>query len=119
MAALARPRSKIEDESLNVLKNNGCNLAHNFGHGRKYLAGMFAAMNLLAFAFHAACLETRGNKPARISGHSRWLLPGTPHHLRQRRLPHMDQPHYYARLRQGSGIVTHRDYAILRNLFPQ
>jgi hypothetical protein len=38
-----------------VLKNNGYNLAHNFGHGKKYLARMFAAMNLLAFAFHTAC----------------------------------------------------------------
>ena len=43
-----------------MLKNNGYNLAHNFGHGNKYLARTFAATNLLAFAFHAACdcLET-------------------------------------------------------------
>jgi len=43
-----------------VLKNNGYNLAHNFGHGKKYLARNFAAMNLLAFAFHTVCdcLET-------------------------------------------------------------
>jgi hypothetical protein len=43
-----------------VLKNNGYNLAHNFGHGKKYLVRMFAATNLLAFAFHTACdcLET-------------------------------------------------------------
>ena len=35
-------------------------LAHNFGHGKKYLARTFATMNLLAFAFHTACdcLET-------------------------------------------------------------
>ena len=60
IAACARARWKIENESFNVLKNNGYNLAHNFGHGKKYLARMFAAMNLLAFAFHAACdcLET-------------------------------------------------------------
>ena len=38
-----------------MLKNNGYNLAHNFGHGKKYLARTFAAMNLLAFAFHTAC----------------------------------------------------------------
>jgi hypothetical protein len=37
------------------LKNNGYNLAHNFGHGKKYLARTFAAMNLLAFAFHTVC----------------------------------------------------------------
>jgi len=60
VAACARARWKIENESFNVLKNNGYNLAHNFGHGKKYLARTFAAMNLLAFAFHAACdcLET-------------------------------------------------------------
>jgi hypothetical protein len=60
IAACARARWKIENESFNVLKNNGYNLAHNFGHGKKYLARTFAAMNLLAFAFHTACdcLET-------------------------------------------------------------
>ena len=60
VAACARARWKIENESFNVLKNNGYNLAHNFGHGKKYLAQAFAAMNLLAFAFHTACdcLET-------------------------------------------------------------
>jgi hypothetical protein len=55
VAACARARWKIENESFNVLKNNGYNLAHNFGHGKKHLARMFAAMNLLAFAFHTAC----------------------------------------------------------------
>jgi hypothetical protein len=54
-AACARARWKIENESFNVLKNNGYNLAHNFGHGKKYLARTFAVMNLLAFAFHTAC----------------------------------------------------------------
>jgi hypothetical protein len=60
VAACARARWKIENESFNVLKNNGYNLAHNFGHGKKYLARTFAALNLLAFAFHTACdcLET-------------------------------------------------------------
>src|SRR5665213_1020541 len=55
IAACARARWKIENESFNVLKNNGYHLAHNFGHGKKYLARTFAAMNLLAFAFHTAC----------------------------------------------------------------
>ena len=60
IAACARARWKIENESFNVLKNNGYNLAHNFGHGKKHLARTFATMNLLAFAFHTACdcLET-------------------------------------------------------------
>lgn len=50
-----RTRWKIENESFNVLKNHGYNLAHNFGHGSNHLAKTFAAMNLLAFSFHNAC----------------------------------------------------------------
>ena len=55
IAACARARWKIENESFNVLKNNGYHLKHNFGHGKENLAMMFAAMNLLAFAFHTVC----------------------------------------------------------------
>jgi hypothetical protein len=55
IAACGRSRWKIENESFNVLKNNGYNLEHNFGHGDKHLAKMFAAMNLLAFTFHEVC----------------------------------------------------------------
>jgi hypothetical protein len=55
LVACARARWKIENESFNVLKNNGYHLEHNFGHGKKHLAQMFAAMNLLAFAFHTLC----------------------------------------------------------------
>ena len=70
VAACARARWKIENESFNVLKNNGYNLAHNFGHGKKYLARTFAAMNLLAFAFHTACdcLETLWQKAREAVG---------------------------------------------------
>jgi hypothetical protein len=55
VADCARARWKIENESFNVLKNNGYALEHNFGHGKQNLAMMFAAMNLLAFAFHTVC----------------------------------------------------------------
>ncbi len=55
IAACARARWKIENESFNVLKNNGYRLEHNFGHGKQNLAMTFAAMNLLAFAFHTVC----------------------------------------------------------------
>jgi hypothetical protein len=55
VAACGRARWKIENETFNVLKNHGYNLAHNFGHGKKYLAQTFAVMNLLAFAFHTVC----------------------------------------------------------------
>jgi len=70
IAACARARWKIENESFNVLKNNGYNLAHNFGHGKRYLARMFAAMNLLAFAFHTACdcLETLWQQAREVIG---------------------------------------------------
>lgn len=47
-----RTRWKIENGSFNILKNNGYNFAHNFGHGKHHLASTFAAMNLLAFTFH-------------------------------------------------------------------
>jgi hypothetical protein len=55
IVACGRCRWKIENESFNVLKNNGYNLEHNFGHGKKNLAQVFACMNLLAFAFHGVC----------------------------------------------------------------
>jgi hypothetical protein len=55
MVACARARWKIENESFNVLKNNGYHLEHNFGHGKQHLAMLFAAMNLLAFAMHTVC----------------------------------------------------------------
>jgi hypothetical protein len=55
IVACARARWKIENESFNVLKSNGYHLEHNFGHGKQNLAMMFAAMNLLAFAFHTVC----------------------------------------------------------------
>jgi Glycosyl transferase family, helical bundle domain len=64
IAACARARWKIENESFNVLKNNGYHLEHNFGHGKENLAMMFAAMNLLAFA-SAIAWKTCGSRRAR------------------------------------------------------
>jgi len=52
IAACARARWKIENETFNVLKTNGYHLEHNFGHGKKTLASVFVSLNLLAFAFH-------------------------------------------------------------------
>ena len=37
LASCARARWKIENETFNVLKNNGYHLEHNFGHGKKLL----------------------------------------------------------------------------------
>jgi hypothetical protein len=55
LAACGRARWKIENETFNVLKNNGYNLEHNFGHGKQNLAAILVALNLLAFAFHTVC----------------------------------------------------------------
>jgi len=54
LAACGRARWKIENETFNVLKTNGYNLEHNFGHGKQTLASVFLTFNLLAFAFHTA-----------------------------------------------------------------
>jgi hypothetical protein len=55
VAACARARRKIENESFNVMKDHGCHLEHNFGYGKQNLAMLFAAMNPLALAFHTVC----------------------------------------------------------------
>jgi hypothetical protein len=52
MATCGRARWKIENESFNILKNNGYNLEHNFGHGKKNLSSILVSLNLLAFSFH-------------------------------------------------------------------
>jgi hypothetical protein len=55
LAACGRARWKIENETFNVLKSNGYNLDHNFGHGKQNLAAILVSLNLLAFAFHTVC----------------------------------------------------------------
>ena len=52
IVACGRARWKIENENNNTLKRQGYNLEHNFGHGKKHLASLLAAMNILAFLFH-------------------------------------------------------------------
>jgi len=54
LAACGRARWKIENETFNVLKSNGYNLEHSFGHGKQTLASVLVSLNLLAFAFHTA-----------------------------------------------------------------
>lgn len=55
LAACGRARWKIENETFNVLKNNGYNLEHNFGHGKNNLSAILVSLNLLAFAIHTVC----------------------------------------------------------------
>ncbi len=52
LAGCGRARWKIENETFNVLKTDGYNLEHNFGHGKKTLASVLVTFNLLAFAYH-------------------------------------------------------------------
>jgi hypothetical protein len=45
----ARARWKIENETFNTLKNQGYHFEHNYGHGEKNLAVVFAMLMMLAF----------------------------------------------------------------------
>ena len=55
LASCARARWKIENETFNVLKNNGYHLEHNFGHGKQTLSALLVTLNLIAFTMHSAC----------------------------------------------------------------
>ena len=44
-----RARWRIENEIFNTLKNQGYNLGHNYGLGKKYLSAVFMHLMLLAF----------------------------------------------------------------------
>jgi len=52
IAATGRCRWKIENENNNTLKTKGYHLEHNFGHGKKHLSSLLAAMNMLALLTH-------------------------------------------------------------------
>ncbi len=52
MIVSGRTRWKIENESNYILKNQGYNLEHNFGHGQENLSEILFSLNLLAFLFH-------------------------------------------------------------------
>ncbi len=47
-----RTRWKVENEGNNLLKNQGYNLEHNFGHGQENLSEILLTLNLLSFLFH-------------------------------------------------------------------
>ena len=52
LATAGRARWKIENENNNTLKTKGYHFEHNFGHGKQFLANLFATMILLAFLVH-------------------------------------------------------------------
>ncbi len=68
----AKTRWKIENECFNTLKNQGYELAHNYGHGEQHLAFNFYLVTLLAFTLHQiselcdiafqACRKKAGSK---------------------------------------------------------
>jgi hypothetical protein len=49
VARAGRARWRIENETFNTLKNQGYHFEHNYGHGYKHLAEVFALLMLLAF----------------------------------------------------------------------
>lgn len=49
-----RARWKIENETFNTLKNQGYNLGHNYGLGKKNLSAVFTVLMMLAFLIDQA-----------------------------------------------------------------
>ena len=49
---IGRTRWKIENEQVNVHKNHGSELTHNYGHGQQSLSMVFYLLNLLAYVTH-------------------------------------------------------------------
>lgn len=47
---VGRSRWKIENETFNTLKNQGYNVEHNYGHGKKSLSTNFVLLAFLAFS---------------------------------------------------------------------
>jgi hypothetical protein len=54
VVAAGRARWKVENEAINVLKNQGYHFEHNFGHGQQHLSAVLLSLLLLAFLFHTA-----------------------------------------------------------------
>lgn len=50
ISKVGRSRWKIENETFNTLKNQGYNVEHNYGHGKKYLSTVFVMLAFLAFS---------------------------------------------------------------------
>lgn len=49
-----RARWKVENETFNTLKNQGYNLGHNYGLGKKNLSAVFTILMMLAFLIDQA-----------------------------------------------------------------
>jgi len=53
VADAGRTRWKVENEGFNVLKKQGYEFEHNFGHGHQHLSTVLLTMLFLAFLFHS------------------------------------------------------------------
>ena len=53
VADAGRARWKVENEGFNVLKKQGYEFEHNFGHGHQHLSTVLLTMLFLAFLFHS------------------------------------------------------------------
>jgi len=49
IACAGRTRWRVENETFNVLKNQGYEFEHNYGHGKQYLSSTLAVMMMLSF----------------------------------------------------------------------
>ena len=75
-----RARWRIENETFNTLKNQGYEFEHNFGHGERHLATVFACLMMLAFGIdqlQKACCPLFRAAQAR-KGAGEVLLGGLP-----------------------------------------
>jgi hypothetical protein len=52
--AAGRAHWKVENETFNVLKNQGYHFEHNYGHGKEHLSTVLLTLLLLAFLMHTA-----------------------------------------------------------------
>jgi hypothetical protein len=71
-----RTRWKVENETFNTLKNQGYNLEHNYGHGKKNLSSILAGLMMLAFLLdqvqESCCAYFQAARDRRSSRTSLW-----------------------------------------------
>lgn len=80
-----RARWRIENETFNTLKNQGYNLGHNYGLGKKHLSAVFTQLMMLAFLvdqIQQLCCPVfqeawrKMGKKARLWERIRWYFQG-------------------------------------------
>lgn len=75
LARAGRSRWKVENELFNVLKNQGYNLEHSYGHGEQFLCSTLGGLMLLAFLIDEVQeLSCRLFQAAREAYHARKVL---------------------------------------------